>query len=162
MEAVSVTESESTGPVLSGSQTILIGGAKTTADQLKVNVYDIGLASSPETVTYMVASGDTLASIATNLASAIANDTNLTNIGVTAAASGTVVTITSSSVNATTYVPAAASTVTETMTLGLPANGTATAVIGGSISHTASDKVTVSSVRTMPWLRPALLSQRSR
>ena len=141
--SVSVTETESIGPVLSGNQTILIGGSKTTADQLKVNVYDIGLASNPETVTYTVASGDTLTTIATNLASAIASDTNLTNIGVTAAASGTVVTISSSSVNATSYVPAVASTVTETMTMGLPANGTSTAVIGGSVSHTANDKVTV-------------------
>ncbi len=141
--SVSVTETESIGPVLSGSQTILIGGVKTAGDQLKINVYDVGLASSPETVTYTVVSGDNLSSIATNLAAAIAGNTNLKNIGVNSAASGAVVTITSSSVNATTYVPAAASTVTETMTLGLPANGTATAVIGGSISHTASDKVTV-------------------
>ncbi len=80
--SVSVTETESIGPVLSANQTILIGGAKTAGDQLKVNVYDVGLASSPETVTYTVVSGDNLSSIATNLASAIASDTNLTGTSV--------------------------------------------------------------------------------
>ncbi len=84
-------------------QTATIAGTKTTSDTVTVHVYDSALGGGTQAVTYTVQAGDTLAAIATNLASAISANGNLQAIGVSATAANKVVTIQSKSVNLTTY-----------------------------------------------------------
>ena len=115
-----------------GPQTIAIGGTKTTSDIITVTVYDAALSGGLKAVTYTVAAGDTIPTIATGLAAAINADTSLQGIGVSGAASGAVVTLTSNSLNATTLREVTSSGATETVALNVPANGTQTAVIGGT------------------------------
>lgn len=99
-------------------QTAVIGGTKTTGNVLTITVYDSSLSGGKEVVNYTVASGDTINSIATNLASAITSDSNLSAIGVSASASGPVVSILSNSPNLTTYAQSLSSGATETITMG--------------------------------------------
>ena len=79
---------------------------------------DAGLTSGQESVAYTVLSADTLATVASGLASAINADTNLQAIGVTATAMSTVINVKSVSSNATTYSALRSSGATELMTLG--------------------------------------------
>lgn len=120
---------------------LVIGGTKTTSDQISLVVYDADLSGGSKTVTYTVQGGDTLSTIASGLASAVSSDTDLQAIAVSASSSGTVVTIESSSINATTYRATTSSGATETAILGLPQNGVQTAVIGGT--KTTSDTLTI-------------------
>ena len=122
-------------------RTVLIGGTLTVSDQLKINVYDAGLSGGVETASYTTMSGDSTTAMATGLKNAINGDSNLQALGVSATSSGRVITITSNSPNLTTYRNASASTVTETMNFGLPANGIQTAPIGGS--KTTGDVLTI-------------------
>ena len=107
---------------VNGTQTAAIGGTKTTGNVLTLTVYDAGLAGGKETVNYTVVAADTLTTIATNLAAAVNADTNLSGIGVTAAGVSTVVNLTSTSVNATTYAQSTSSAATEVIVLGPTAN----------------------------------------
>ena len=59
-----VSETLSQSPNLNGNQLVVIGGSAHPGDNLSINVYDAGLASSPETVTYPVSGSDTLNTIA--------------------------------------------------------------------------------------------------
>ncbi|MGD9680435.1 MAG: transposase [Candidatus Obscuribacterales bacterium] len=120
---------------------LVIGGTKTTSDQISLVVYDADLSGGSKTVTYTVQAGDTLSTIASGLASAVSSDTDLQAIAVSASSSGTVVTIESNSVNSTTYRATTSSGATETALLGLPQNGLQTAVIGGT--KTTSDTLTI-------------------
>ena len=130
------TETVAVAPVLSGSQTFLIAGTGTTPDQMTMTVNDAGL-SAPAVASYTVpTTGYTSTQMATGLVTQINGNTNLQNIGVLASnAGGTspIITVSSSSVNATTYTPGITSSSavpSETITTGLPPNGTVPIVIG--------------------------------
>ncbi|HEY9778281.1 MAG TPA: RHS repeat-associated core domain-containing protein, partial [Planktothrix sp.] len=116
--ATTATESLSLTTPTYGWQVAAIGGTKTTGDVLKVIVFDSALSTGSETVSYTVLSGDTVTSIATNVAAAINADSNLSNIGVTASSSSTIVSIESVSPNLTTYSQSANTGATETIKLG--------------------------------------------
>ncbi len=122
-------------------KTATIGGTKTTGDTITVNVYDSALGGGTQAVTYTVLSGDTLSTIASGVASAINGNGNLQAIGVSASASGKVVTIQSKSVNLTTYRASTSSSATETITLSVPMDAWTVASIGGS--KTTGDVLTV-------------------
>lgn len=124
------------GPVRIG-----IGGTKTTGDTLSLVSYDAALSGGTKTTTYTVLAGDTLQTITSGLAAAITADTSLQGIGVSATSSGTVLTVNSNSLNATTYRSATSTTATETVSIGLPVNGVQTAVIGGT--KTTGDTLTI-------------------
>ncbi|HEY9755253.1 MAG TPA: LysM peptidoglycan-binding domain-containing protein [Oculatellaceae cyanobacterium] len=98
-----------------GTEAVAIGGTKTTGDSVTMSVCDSGLSSGKETVTYTVQSSDNLTSIASGLVAAINADTNLSNIGISATANSTVVFITSTSLNLTTYSSSLNSGATETL-----------------------------------------------
>lgn len=135
------TETISLSVNQNGLHTATIGGTKTTADTISVQVYDSALGGGTQGVTYSVQSGDNLASIATGVAGAINGNGNLQAIGVSASASGKVVTIQSKSVNLTTFRATTSSSATETITMGVPVDAWTVAVIGGS--KTTSDVVTI-------------------
>ena len=119
-----------------------IGGSKTTSDVLTLNFYDSGLAGGTQAISYTVLSGDNLTSIATALTSAINGNSALSNQGISATSSGTVITITSNSPNATTYVPSYSGSATESILLGVPTYGWQVAALGGS--KTTGDVVSIS------------------
>ncbi|HIA53570.1 MAG TPA: LysM peptidoglycan-binding domain-containing protein [Candidatus Melainabacteria bacterium] len=122
-------------------KTATIGGTKTTGDTITVNVYNSALGGGTQAVTYTVLSGDTLSTIASGVASAINGNGNLQAIGVSASASGKVVTIQSKSANLTTYRATTSSSATETITLSVPMDAWTVAAIGGS--KTTGDVLTV-------------------
>lgn len=124
------------GPVRIG-----IGGSKTTGDTVSLVSYDTALSGGTKTTSYTVLAGDTLQTITSGLAAAINADTSLQGIGVSASSTGTVLTVNSNSTNATTYRSATSVTATETVSIGLPANGVQTAVIGGT--KTTGDTLTI-------------------
>jgi RHS repeat-associated protein len=111
------TETIALGLNPNGTQTMAVGGTKTTGNVLTLLVNDAGLTGGQESVSYTVGSGDTLASIASGLASAINADTSLASIGVTASANSTVVNVLSSSINFTTYATNESTGATETLVL---------------------------------------------
>ena len=104
-----------------------ISGTPKAGDAVSVTAYDAALTGTTppgqETASYSVQSGDTSATIASNLASNIA--TTMSNIGVTASASGPVITITTSASKATQFTSAVSGTAaTDTISLsGASANG---------------------------------------
>jgi RHS repeat-associated protein len=124
-----------------GPQTIAIAGTKTTGDTITITVYDAGLAGGLKAVTYTVLAGDTLATIASGIASALTADSALQGIGVSASSSGKVVTLESNSISKTIMRATTSAAATETIALNIPANGVQTAVIGGT--KTTGDIVTV-------------------
>lgn len=134
-ETISLSVNQN-GPVRIG-----VGGSKTTGDTVSLVTYDAALSGGTRTTTYTVLAGDTLSTIASGLAAAINADTNLQGIGVSAAASGTVVTVQSNSTNPTTYRGTTSTTATETILIGLPTNGAQGLVIGGT--KTTGDTLTV-------------------
>ena len=71
LTSASATESLLLGVNPNGVQTVVVGGTKTTGNVLTLSVYDAGLSAGVETVSYTVASADTLTSIATAIAAAI-------------------------------------------------------------------------------------------
>ena len=111
------TETVTVGLNPNGTQTAAIGGTRSTGDVLTILVCDAGLSGGQESVSYTVLSADTLATIASGIASAINADSALSAIGVTATAVSTVVNINSASTNATTYVQSMSSGATETVGL---------------------------------------------
>lgn len=116
-----------------GTETLGISGTKTTGDIITLVVQDAGLPLTfTRTINYTTLSGDSLTSIATAMANAISVDAELVKIGVSATASGTVVNINSNSQNVTTYRTSTNANATEIVKLGLPPNGTQTAIIGGT------------------------------
>ena len=111
------TEAVTIGLNPNGTQTAAIGGTKSTGDVLTISVYDAGLSGGQESVSYTVQSSDTLAGMASGMASAINADSALSAIGVTATVVSTVVNIKSASTNATTYSQSVSSGGTETVTM---------------------------------------------
>jgi RHS repeat-associated protein len=126
------TEAVTLGAILNGTENAVIGGTKTTGDTLTITVHDSGLSGGQESVNYTVGSSDTLTTIASALAAAINADTNLQGIGVAATSASTVVSIKSTSTNATTYTESVSTGATETISLSVNTNGIQTAAIGGS------------------------------
>ncbi len=130
INATSLRQSTSTGATetvvlnipANGIQTAAIGGNKAAGDVLTLTVYDAGLSGGTQAVSYTVLSSDTLKTIATALATAINGNSNLSGIGVTAAANSTVVNIKSASINATSYAESTNGGAKETITLA-PATG---------------------------------------
>ncbi len=135
------TVTMSLGVSLNGSVTALISGTATGNDILTISVFDAGLSGGQHDISYTVLPSDTLATITSALAAAINADSQLRLIGVKASASSTKLTVTSVSTNDTTYLPSKSAGATETILWGLPANGTITASVAGSI--TAGDVVTI-------------------
>jgi RHS repeat-associated protein len=94
-----------------------------------------------ETANYPVPSGSpSTTTMAAGIASAINADTNLQAIGVTAASTGAVITI---SVNATTYTVSTSGGATETLSLGSNINGNSAASIGGTVTNSDTLIITV-------------------
>ena len=135
------TVTMSVGVSLNGSVTTLISGSATANDVLSISVFDAGLSGGQRDISYTVLPSDTLAAITSALAAAINADSQLRLIGVKASAASTKLTVTSVSTNDTTYLPSKSAGATETILWGLPANGTVTASVAGSI--TAGDIVTL-------------------
>jgi RHS repeat-associated protein len=123
------------------TQFALIGGTKTTGDVLTLTIYDAALSGGSVAVTYSVLSTDTLATIATGLASAINANSSLTGIGISASSSSTVVSINSNSANVTSYRQTVSAAATETISLTTSTPGWRIAVIGGT-KHTG-DTLTI-------------------
>ncbi len=94
-----------------------IGGTKTTGNVLTITTFDAGLSGGSKAVNYTVQSGDTLTSIATNLAAALNADTDLQGIGVSATSNSTVVSLKSTSPNLTTFAQSLSAGATETIAL---------------------------------------------
>lgn len=118
---------------------MLNGESITTGDILTITAYDVGLSGGSLSVTETVNAGETLANLATNLAATINANTTLQAVGVSASSSGARLTFTSVSTNPTSY----AAKVTnsggtalgkEAFLLGLPANGTTTASLAGTVA----------------------------
>jgi RHS repeat-associated protein len=146
-ESVSGGATETIGLTVNQNPTgiCIVGGTVTTADVLKINVYDAGLAGGTEAISYTVGAGNTLTQIATGLTSAINADTNLQGIGVTATSSGPNITIVSNSTNPTTYRQTyGTSTTTESLSLTTPTYGWQVAAIGGTKTTSDVLKITVS------------------
>ena len=116
------------------TQTANITGTVTSSNTLTITVNDPALSGGTEAVTYTVQSGDTLSSIATNLAAAITADTNLQAIGVNAVASSTQISLRSTSANLTTYSQSTSGGATESIALGISANAVQNATIGGTVT----------------------------
>jgi hypothetical protein len=114
------------------NQQALIGGTKTTGDVLTIGVNDVGLAGGASTVSYTVLSSDTLTTITSGLAAAVNASASLQAIGVSAAASSTILTLKSNSPNVTSYNQGTNSGTTETILVGLNPNGTEPIAIGGT------------------------------
>ena len=134
-----------------GGETATIGGTVTAGDVLNVTVTDAGLPGGALVLQYTALTADTTTTIATALKNQINANTILSNVGITAASSGAVLTITSKSPNQTTYSQSVtgtsptetitlASLVTETLALvvTLPSQ---TVTVGGSA--TATDTVSL-------------------
>ncbi|MBK8223167.1 MAG: hypothetical protein IPK73_19295 [Candidatus Obscuribacter sp.] len=124
-----------------GPQTAAISGSVTGGDVITLTAYDSGLTGGLQAIPYTVQSGDTPATIASALASAINANANLQAIAVSATASGQVITLNSNSLNETTYRASTNSTATEVIALNVPPNGVQTAAVGGTI--TAGNTLTV-------------------
>ena len=120
------------------TKTASISGTITAGNILTISVHDKAL-SKAENINYTVLSGDTTTTIATALKTAINADTTLSSLGITATSSGAVITITSSSPNATSYTESVNSGATETITLGLSCSSTAT--ISPSTAFTANPQL---------------------
>ena len=114
----------------SAVQTARIGGTVTVGNVLTITVSDPSLSGGQEVVNYTVTTGDTLASIATNMAAAITADANLKTLGVNAAATSGLIKIRSVSPNVTTYSSSTSGGATETITLGVSTNSVQNATIG--------------------------------
>ncbi|HEY9684985.1 MAG TPA: RHS repeat-associated core domain-containing protein [Oculatellaceae cyanobacterium] len=115
-------------------QTFRVGGTITTGDVLTLTVSDSGLTGGSEAVSYTVAAGDTLATVAQGLATKINLDVNLHALGVIANAHGTntYLNVRSVSPNVTTYSVTKSGGATETVTPGIYENGSENLVVGGT------------------------------
>lgn len=118
-QTVSTAATETIGLTTStpGWRIAAIGGTKRTGDILTITAYNPSLSSGSENVNYTVLSGDTLTSIATGIAAAINADTNLSAIGISAAANSTIVSMQSTSPNLTTFASSVSGGATETISL---------------------------------------------
>jgi hypothetical protein len=137
---VHLTWNGAIGPVTiavseNGVETATIGGSAQATDIVNVIIHDSGLVSNPATMTYTVGNSDTLDTIAAGIEALINADSNLTALGITATVSGAIVSITSTSHEATTYTQSVTGTdPTETVTLA--GGPTETNTVTGSATET--------------------------
>ena len=113
-----------------GTGTATIGGTKTTGNILTITAHNALLSGGQEAVSYTVLSTDTLTTIAAGLAAAINADTHLSAIGVSATSASTVITMTSTATDVTTYTGSVSGGATETITLGTNTFGFLTKIQG--------------------------------
>ena len=116
-------------------------GTPTVGDTLTISVHDPALTGGVESVSYTVQSGDDIGWINYYLMSAINDDSNLSNIGVTATEYQNIIVIYSQSVNTTTYTGSVNDGATESLEFDLTANPIMNALVGGMV--TAGDVLTV-------------------
>ena len=135
------TETISLGITGNFVENAVIGGTKTTGNTLTITVSAPALSGGHTAITYAVLSSDTLTTIAAGLKTAINASSSLSTLGVTATSVGTVITIKSTSSNATTYSQSTSTNATETIALSINQNGPQTIALGGS--KTTGDTVTV-------------------
>jgi RHS repeat-associated protein len=107
-----------------------IGGAVTIGDVVTLTCYNIGLTAGKRSVSYTTVSGDTPTSIATALKNAINADTNFSANSITAASSGSKITITTNSANTTSFTSDLNVGATETIDVSNP-QATIDEVLGG-------------------------------
>ncbi len=118
--------------------TITVGGTVTTNDVVSATIENANLANGQETVSYTVPSGASTTTVATGLTAAINADAHLAAIGVAAASSGAVITIS----NDTSYTTATSIGATETASVGTNYRGNVQVTVGGT--PTTGDTVTIS------------------
>ncbi len=94
---------------------------------LTIKFIDSALSGGSKSISYTVQAGDTLTTIATGIKTAINADSALSTAGITSTSAGTVVTIRSTSPNATTYSQSVNTGATETITLSVNQNANITA-----------------------------------
>ncbi|MBS1955293.1 MAG: LysM peptidoglycan-binding domain-containing protein [Cyanobacteria bacterium SZAS-4] len=133
--------SNRTSVQMNSISTARIGGTKTTGNVLTITAFDAALSGGSKAVSYTVLAGDTLATIAQGLATAINNDSSLRTAGITANANSTntYINIKSASNNITTYTSSVVGT--ETITFGIFKNALENIIIGGS--KTTGDIITI-------------------
>lgn len=105
------------------TENIRIGGTVTTGDTLTVTVNDLALSGGQKAITYTVVGGDTLASIASGLAAAIAADTSLQTAGISAVANSSLISARSVSPNVISYTLSKSGGATETIASTIFKNG---------------------------------------
>ncbi|MBS2009752.1 MAG: hypothetical protein JST01_22040 [Cyanobacteria bacterium SZAS TMP-1] len=94
---------------------VTIGGTKTTGNTLTITANDAALPGGTKSKTYTVLAGDTLTTIATGLKNLINADTDFAAAGITAVSSGTLIMVSSTSVNQTSYTVSKSAGATETI-----------------------------------------------
>ena len=109
-----------------------VTGTVTAGNVLTVTVTDQALSSGSKAINYTVVGGDTLSTIATKMAAAIASDTDMMSIGVTASASASILSIKSASPNVTSSAASTSGGATASITLNATDNFVENAVIGGT------------------------------
>lgn len=135
------TETITLGVSKNAIQNLTVSGPPTTSDVVTLTVYDSALSGGSKAVSYTVASGNTLANIASGLASAVNADSALSAAGITATAASAMVSVKSTSTNLTTYKGSLNSGATEQVSLAMNMNGAETIVIGGT--KTTGDALTL-------------------
>lgn len=112
------------------TQTLVIGGTKTTDDVMNLVFTNSAITGSPVTVTYTVLVGDTLTTIALALKNAINANTALSAAGIKATVASMTITVTASTdLNIIPVITYTVGANTETVTITSPA-----AVIGGTLT----------------------------
>jgi YD repeat-containing protein len=122
--------SNTTTLTYTGTDTATVGGTVTSGNVLTITAHDAGLSGGQEAVSYTVLGTDTLTTIAAGLAAAVNADTHLQAIGVSATSSAAVITLSSTSVNVTSYTESTSGGATETITLGTSTFGYLTKIQG--------------------------------
>lgn len=96
-----------------------ISGTVTAGNVLTITAHDALLSGGVESVSYTVATGNTLAQIATGLATAVNADSHLASVGIIAYSSGAVISLATAKGNATTFTASSTGTETIGLTAGL-------------------------------------------
>lgn len=111
------------------TQTLVIGGSKTTADVVTLVFTNAAITGSPVSVPYTVLSGDTLATITVALKNAINANAALQAAGITATSSSMTITVKANLLNIIPIVTYTMGSNTETVTITAPS-----AVAGGVLN----------------------------
>lgn len=130
-----------------GITTETIGGTITASDIVSITAIDAALPNGQKTKSYTVGGGDSTTTIATALKNAINADSDYTAAGITATSSAAVISISSTSSNATTYSQSVSAGATETITQGGGPTETATTAIttGAGMLSTVHNNVIANS-----------------
>lgn len=127
--------------VYASSRTLTLGGTVTAGDTLSLQFTSADIVGSPVTVSWTTGASQTLPMVANNLVTAIMANAALTNAKISAARSGSVVTIYwDTNLAALTITPSLSGGATETMTLGTAVPGASVDVkLMGSLIRLAED-----------------------